>query len=96
MYKSVVTANPENTRFVFPGGTYRLQSIQPKNGDSFAGENGAVLSGAQVLTSFSRQGNFWVASGQTQQGQTQGVCDPQHPMCAYPEDLYLDSFRCSM
>ena len=86
-----VDANPENTTFIFRPGIYRLQSIQPKNGDSFVGQYGAVLNGAQLLTAFTRQGNLWVASGQTQQGQQHGVCDSQHPTCGYPEDLFFDS-----
>jgi len=86
-----VDGNPENTTFVLSAGTYRLQSIQPKNGDSFIGQNQPILSGAQVLTTFSRLGFFWFVDGQTQAGQRNGSCDPQHPLCMYPEDLYFDS-----
>src|SRR5580658_5299952 len=89
--QSIVNANPENTTFLFQPGTYRLQSIQPKNGDSFVGQNSPILSGARVLTVFSRQGNYWVAGGQTQQGQLNGICLAQYPMCQYPEDLYFDN-----
>jgi hypothetical protein len=89
--QSIVNANPENTTFLFQPGIYRLQSIQPKNGDSFVGQNNPILSGARVLTAFTRQGNYWVAGGQTQQGQLAGVCLAQHPMCQYPEDLYFDN-----
>jgi len=89
--QSVVSANPEGTTFVFQPGIYRLQSIQPLNGDIFVGQNNSILSGAQVLTTFTRQGNYWVAGGQTQQGQTAGTCLPQYPMCVYPEDLYFDN-----
>jgi len=86
-----VDGNPENTTFVLSPGTYRLQSIQPKNGDSFIGQNNPVLSGAQVLRSFLRQGNLWLVTGQNQAGQRNGSCDSQHPMCMYPEDLYFDN-----
>jgi hypothetical protein len=89
--QSIVNANPEGTTFVFSAGTYRLQSIQPLNGDIFVGQNNPILSGAQVLTAFTRQGNYWVAGGQTQQGQLAGSCLPQYPMCQYPEDLYFDN-----
>jgi hypothetical protein len=88
--QSAVNANPENTTFIFQPGVYRLQSIQPKNGDSFVGVNNPVLNGAQVLINFTRQGNYWVVGGQTQQGQLNGVCDAAHPMCVYPEDLFMD------
>src|SRR5580658_2168088 len=89
--QSIVNANPEGTTFIFQPGIYRLQSIQPKNGDSFVGQNSPILSGAQVLTAFTRQGNYWVAGGQTQQGQLNGICLAQYPMCQYPEDLYFDN-----
>jgi Right handed beta helix region len=89
--QSVVNANPEGTTFIFPAGIYRLQSIQPKTGDSFVGQNNPIFSGAQVLTAFTRQGNYWVVGGQTQQGQLNGVCLAQFPMCEYPEDLFFDN-----
>lgn len=89
--QAAVDANPENTQFLLQPGTYRLQSVQPKTGDSFVGQNKPLLSGAQILTNFVRSGNLWVAGGQTQHGQTNGFCDSEHPMCAYPEDLYFDS-----
>ena len=89
--QTVVNASPVNTTFVLGPGTYRLQSIQPKNGDSFIGQNNPVLSGAQVLTSFLRQGNLWYVTGQTQAGQQNGSCDSLHPRCMYPEDLYFDN-----
>ncbi len=89
--QATVNANPENTTFVFQPGTYRFLSIQPKNGDSFVGLQSPLLSGARILADFKQVGNLWVAGGQTQQGQQNGYCDPQHPMCTYPEDLYFDN-----
>ena len=86
-----VNQNPENTTFVFQPGIYRLQSIQPKNGDIFTGQPGAILSGANLLTSFTRSGNLWAATGQTQQGQQNGFCDSDHPLCMDAEDLFFDS-----
>jgi parallel beta-helix repeat protein len=35
-------------------------------------------------------GTFWVASGQTQQGQTHGVCQAQYPRCSSPEEFFID------
>jgi parallel beta helix pectate lyase-like protein len=86
-----VDLNPPGTTFIVSTGTYRLQSVKPKDGDTFVGMPGAVLSGAQVLTQFSREGALWVASNQTQQGQLNGYCDAQHARCMYPEDLYFDN-----
>src|ERR1700674_2103253 len=40
-----VDQHGSGTTFVLTSGVYRLQSITPKNGDSFIGESGAMLSG---------------------------------------------------
>src|SRR5688572_9400610 len=56
------------TIFTLKAGVFRLQSVTPKSGMSFIGEAGAVLSGARRLTGFTRQGIYWVASNQTQEG----------------------------
>jgi hypothetical protein len=85
-----VDQNPPGTVFILNGGIYRLQSIQPQDGDIFAGQPGAILSGAQLLTDFGREGNLWVVLNQAQAGQENGICDAQHPRCVYPEDLYFD------
>ncbi len=89
--QAIVNSHPENTTFVLQPGVYRLQSIQPQNGDTFIGQPGAILSGAQLLTSFIPVGNLWAVTGQTQQGQTNGMCDAAHPACIYPEDLFFDN-----
>jgi hypothetical protein len=88
--QKAVDANPEGTNFYLTAGLYRLQSIRPKNRDVFIGDPGATLSGARLLTSFERQGAYWVATQQTQQGQLNGQCDSSHPRCTYPEDLFFD------
>jgi parallel beta-helix repeat protein len=90
--QQAVDQNSPGTTFVLNSGLYRLQSIQPQDGDTFLGQGptGAILSGAQLLTNFTQAGALWVASNQNQQGQTNGSCDAQHPMCATPEDLFFD------
>ena len=89
--QQAVDQNPENTTFLLNPGIYRLQSVQPKNGDSFIGAQlGVILSGAQVLNSFGQEGGLWVAYNQYQQGDLSGICDAQHPGCAHPEDLFYD------
>ncbi len=89
--QQAVDQNPPGTTFILNGGIYRLQSVRPKDGDTFSGMPGAVLSGAVVLTDFTREGALWVVSNQTQQGQLNGMCDAQHPRCVHPEDLYFDN-----
>ncbi len=107
---NVVSSNPPGTTFVIYPGLYRLQTpIVAKNGDSFVGQTActpptipcqAVLSGAELLTSFQQAGLFYYVTGQTQQGQVtvpSSRCQPQlpgyplaYPGCIYPEDLYFD------
>ena len=72
-----------------------MQTIRPKSGQTFTG-NGTVLSGARLLTAFTRSGSAWVASGQTQQGVRGGTeadqtCLPGYPRCGYPEDLFFNN-----
>jgi parallel beta-helix repeat protein len=88
---SIVSASSEGTVFCFNPGVHRMHSISPKNGNSFIGEPGAVLSGARLLTSFTREGAYWVATGQTQEGTVHGYCLlPEYPRCKWPEDLFFD------
>jgi hypothetical protein len=90
-----VDAHPVGTTFYIKTGVHRHQMVRPKDGNSFIGEQGAVLSGARLLTEFVREEPYWVATGQTQQGQVHGRCktrlDGVSPEgCRYPEDLFID------
>jgi hypothetical protein len=88
-----VNAAAAGTAFVIKAGVHRLQQIRPKDGNTFAGEPGAILSGARLLTSFTRSGSYWVAGGQTQQGVVHGDCQPGWPRCNYAEELFIDDQR---
>jgi parallel beta-helix repeat protein len=88
-----VDLNPSGTVFVLRSGVHRLQTVVPKSGNAFYGEAGAVMSGARLLTSFTREGSYWVATGQTQQGPVVGVCKPTSPRCSSPEELFIDNVR---
>jgi hypothetical protein len=89
------------TTFQLKAGVYRMQSVTPKSGMSFIGEAGTVLSGARLLTSFTRSGSNWVASNQTQQGEVVAEirasgrknCMAIAPRCAYPEELWINNVR---
>jgi len=78
------------TTFQLKAGVYRFQSVTPKDGDTFAGEQGTVLTGAQVLNDFSQQGQFWVAKVQVQRSEPRGQCADDAPACTLPEDLFID------
>jgi len=88
---ALVQQQPPGTTFAIKAGVYRLQSIQPKSGDSFVGETGAILSGAQVLSGFTQSGQLWSATTGVAGGPTdRGKCKDEHPGCHYPEDLFID------
>ena len=90
--QAVVAAHPPGTSFVITPGTYRLQSIRPKDGDTFTGQPGAILNGARILDTFKQQGQYWVADVTVNAlNSYRGECDKQHPACMYPEDLFYDS-----
>lgn len=88
-----IDAQPAGTRFLLGAGVHRLQTVRPRDGTRLVGEPGAVLSGARLLTAFVRQGAYWVATGQTQEGALAGRCAAETPLCRQPEDLFLDGRR---
>lgn len=88
--QAVIDLYPEGTAFVFTPGVYRMQTITPKNGQEFYGQPDAVLSGAALLTDFVREGKYWVATGQTQELWTHGLCRETAPRCHRPEQLFFD------
>jgi hypothetical protein len=87
----VVKANPAGSAFLLAAGVYRMQSVTPKDGDSFVGQPGTIMNGARQLTSFVRSDNYWVAAGQTQHGKANGKCLPAYSGCEYPEDLFFNN-----
>jgi parallel beta-helix repeat protein len=93
--ESVANGNPGGTTYELTPGVYRMQSITAKSGDSFIGQSGAVLNGSRLATSFSQQKingiSYWVTTGPTHAGTTRGSCDSAHPMCTYPEDLFINN-----
>ena len=88
--QSLVDQYPNGTTFLLGPGYYRRQSIVPKSYDSFIGEPGAIVSGADLLTNFTQNGSVWIAHDQvTKLASYNGQCDSNHPACMYPEDLFF-------
>lgn len=52
-YQDLVDNNTEGTTFIIKAGVHRFFSVVPKNNQIFTGEEGAILTGAKVLTSWS-------------------------------------------
>lgn len=89
----LVNREPPGTTFLIKAGIHRLQSVEPKDGDSFIGESGATLDGAQNLTRFSRSGRLWVAITQpVKPVGNRGKCNQKRPDCLYAQDLFVDDF----
>jgi len=89
--QNLVSSRPEGTTFILQAGVHRMQTITPRNNQTFIGENGTVLSGARVLTGWQREGNLWYVTGQTQEGRPHGECRSSAPRCRHPEDLFFNS-----
>ncbi|HET7232153.1 MAG TPA: right-handed parallel beta-helix repeat-containing protein [Longimicrobium sp.] len=85
-----VDASPAGTRFVLKAGVHRMQQVRPRDGMTFAGEPGAVVSGARLIVSWDRSGALWSAGGQTQEGAAAGECEDGGTACRLPEDLFVD------
>jgi hypothetical protein len=90
-----VAAQPPGTTFVFNPGIYRGASITARNGDTFQGQPGAILSGARVLNGFQQfQNGRWYLDGQTSELSGHGGCAPfegrSYSGCRHPEQLFLD------
>ncbi|MPZ98938.1 MAG: right-handed parallel beta-helix repeat-containing protein [Dehalococcoidia bacterium] len=96
--RAIVAAHPPGTTFVLGAGIHRLQSVVPRDGDTFEGEPGATMRGSRVLDAFEPAGRLWIARGQTQQANNTGLCRPWGPdeppvLCTYPEQLFIDGQR---
>jgi hypothetical protein len=90
--QAAVAAAPAGTTFILLPGVYRMQSIQPKNGDIFNGQNGVILNGSQVL-SFQLDpagSGLWVASA-IASTINHGSCQTAYPLCGYTQDLFIDN-----
>ena len=93
--QAAVDANPAGTHFRIGAGVHRLAAVEPKDGNTFIGEAGAVLSGATELAAgdFRRDGAAWVIGGQTAEGFIHGETEPGFERDAAPNELFLDGAR---
>src|ERR1700730_13657984 len=80
----------DGAAFCLKNGTHRGQAIRPRPYQRFYGEGRTILNGSRLLTLFSRETNYWVASDQPQQGQRRGECAEEAPACNLPEGLFID------
>lgn len=83
------------TTFIFSPGIHRIQLVQPKDAQSFIGEEGAILSGAEQLRGFVEDGNRWMLTGQRKRGGSHGICaknadKTESSACQYSQELFID------
>src|SRR5258708_733098 len=80
----------DGAAFCLKNGIHRMQAIRHKPGQTFPGEGETVLTGSRLLANFSREGRYWIASGQEQRAEKQGECAKEVPACSLPEGLFID------
>ena len=89
--QAAVNAAPPGTTFSLSAGTYRMQSVVPKDYDLFQGAGSVVLNGSQVLNfKPDPSGNgLWIAPA-TVLPPDAGFCQTSHPLCNDDQDLFID------
>jgi Right handed beta helix region len=88
--QAIVARSPEGARFRLEPGIYRQQTVHPKNGQKFVGRDGAILSGAMELTTWTRDSGFWRAEGLPLPLSFHGECADGGELCKLREDLFVD------
>jgi parallel beta-helix repeat protein len=80
----------DGATFCLKAGIHRLQSVRPKNDQTFIGEAGAIMSGARQLKFFERAGKYWVATNIKIHRARSGACSKEAPNCNMPGRLFID------
>lgn len=86
---------PRGTTFRLAAGLHRNVSVIPRDGQTFEGENGAIVSGARELSpsDFVSEDGAWWVGGQSQEGATFGVTLAGAERDKHPEELFVDGTR---
>lgn len=95
-FQQVVDSHPAGTTYLVAAGIHREQQVVAKDGDTFIGEPGAILSGARDLTgaNWQRAAHGWYVDGQSQEGFVHGTLLPGgNPRDAHPEELFVGGQR---
>ncbi len=91
--QNIVARAPLGASFCLREGEHRMKSVQPKKNQKFYGQGAAILNGSRLITAFTREGKFWVANNQTQEGfrHAGDQCLPGRPRCDHPEAFYINN-----
>ncbi|TDD60728.1 right-handed parallel beta-helix repeat-containing protein [Kribbella antibiotica] len=88
----VIDSRPAGTTYCFAPGVHRIaRPIEPRDGDTFGGGAGAVLTGSVPVTEWSREGSTWAARGVLPAAYPlKGQCeDNRTNPCQLGEQLFL-------
>ncbi|WP_269523635.1 LamG-like jellyroll fold domain-containing protein [Coraliomargarita parva] len=97
-FQKIVNTYPAGTTYLIAAGTHRLQSVTPKDGDTFIGENGAIMKGSRVIDSSSAIANgdlyYWTGQNDLSHesaygGYVEGSADAVY----YNSELFVDDVR---
>lgn len=91
----IVAAAPAGSTFSFASGTYSLQEIRPKTGDTFTGpaDRSAILDGGQQISFTQISGDsLWSGKIGSMPVDAQ-KCLTTSPLCDYRRDLFIGSTR---
>lgn len=89
LLQAVEKAGP-GASFCIGTGLHRLQSVEPRAGQRFFGEPGAILNGARILSQFEPVDGVWIAGGQAQTGIARGICATGFEACAQAIGVFAD------
>ena len=87
---AMVESAPPGTAFVLVRGIHRMHSVVPKDGMTFTGEDGAVMSGAIRLESFAQDESAWRHDGLEMSVMSRGTCISGYEGCTLSQDLFID------
>lgn|GEM_PF-285757 len=86
----LVDKAPQGAAFCIAAGLHRAQMIVPKDRQTFIGQPGAVLNGAELITDISRKDAFWVTAMPQFGIKPFGSCLAQRARCNEPRRFFLD------
>lgn len=94
--QTAIDRHPARVTFCLSAGVHRIaRPLRPRAGDRLIGQDGAVVTGAKVLTGWRRSGKArWTTSAfLPPRPGTHGVCRPGRRACAHAQDVFLDTRR---
>jgi len=91
--QQVIGEHPAGTTYCFAKGVHRIaKPIEPRDGDTFGGGPGVVLTGSRALTGWARDGDHWVVRGVLPAAYPlKGQCeDNRSNPCQRGEQVFVD------